>query len=485
MTENPRTSPRQSPRQSPRPSEEPENEPQDEELTRKEQLIKKNSLAFPDRKRITHASKVVVEWFMGLQPWEKFRERRKVVERNNKRKEKDMEYMRNMATEPGSPRASEWSLHSNDCEDLLADEFQLEKAKPYLEENLYQDLYQRLCDNQKGPSAWKKNSLYAPRFVEVDATSDLANDIEFHPTLVATLNYHSQSPPHLGLFLSDNLQKISTLSHQFKWDKVPPGPDGQKINVWLLSSVYQALRLDSQDPMEGIDNMHEWEQAMKNLGRLELLRDPDGADGIYVKFHKCHRNFFARQPAAPKNFELWKPVDLELRRDRFAKKLLYSEARYELRWSRVLSQIDNKKYIDDHFAKLGAAARQQYEANEKKRKSYGGRDEEDSSSKKGKPFQKSSEGGKSRGPRCVGCGHRGHKAGDHKSTDPPLIWASIDNGNLVHPTSKKPLCFRFNIYGGTTKCGVDCKSEHLCSFCGKSDHHALSGKCPKDPEDRA
>ncbi|KAK1221707.1 hypothetical protein PQX77_015478 [Marasmius sp. AFHP31] len=345
----------------------------------------------------------------------------------------------------------------------FCDEVQLEKAKPYLEENLYQDLFQRM-------------------FIEVDVTSDLANDIEFHPTLVATLNYHSQSSPYLGLFLSDNLQKISTLSHMFKWDKVPPGPDGQKINVCLLSGIYQALHLDSQDLMKGIENMHEWEQAMKNLGRLELLRDLDGVDSIYVKFHNCHWSFFACQPLAPKNFKLWKPVDLELRRDRFVKKLLYSKARYELRWSCVLSQIDNKKYINNHFTKLGAAARQQYEANEKKRKSYGGRDEEGSSLKKGKPFQKSNEGGKSRDPRCVRCGYCGHRAGDHKATNPPLIWASLDNGSLVHPTSKKPLCFRFNIYGGLTKCGSDCKSKHICSFCGKADHHTLSGKCPKCPK---
>ncbi|KAL0056550.1 hypothetical protein AAF712_016845, partial [Marasmius tenuissimus] len=166
----------------------------------REVLVKRNSKSWAQRIRRTHVSGVVINWFKKLPAADKFRVNFEIRKKNSERKERDMQFIQSLRDKQASPQASEWSINSADCAELANSKQQLEKAKPYLKEQLATLLeeQQRIAELKSGKkemSVWEKELLYAPKMVEVEPTADREVEIHIHPILRATVNYNPKETP--------------------------------------------------------------------------------------------------------------------------------------------------------------------------------------------------------------------------------------------------------------------------------------------------
>ncbi|KAL0062640.1 hypothetical protein AAF712_010477 [Marasmius tenuissimus] len=404
----------------------------------------------------------------------------KAAKKNDARGDKDLKYVRAQEERPASPQESEYSIDSDDCEDLVNSKEKLEKAKTYMDEDLYAALVKKREEKEGGSAGKSTDLMRAPRIVEVEESVASEIEVPFHKYLFQVVNYHHTKAASLGFFLNRNLEKINANSATIRWDKLPGHQNkDNKTRVWEKKHIYEILEINPKDTHEGLKTYADFTEAMKNLVRFEKARDPDGESGAYSTWIDKHKNFFERQEQAQELFDQWKPKELELRERRFLKGFVFSEITYLLAWSEVKSEAKSMKNMHDILEVQMAPLR---EGRDKKRKEYGGRDDgKDQPYRPRKPFQGGNAGGSSN-LRCLGCGARGHNVRHHDtSSHPPLVWAAIKDESLVHPSNSKVICLRYNIHGHSKsdsqgKCS-DCKAEHVCCYCGKTDHYGA--KCSK------
>ncbi|KAL0573144.1 hypothetical protein V5O48_008820 [Marasmius crinis-equi] len=451
----------------------------------RKKVAKKNSINSTTRARRTHVGNIeyIKAWFKKLPGVNKFRVNHEITKKNEARKEKDIKYIQGHESRPASPQQSLYTVISEDCEDFIESKDKLEKVKPYMEEGLYRELTKRRKERNGGMEDTENGLMYAPKMVEVEESSSDAIEVPFHPIFVQAINYHAKKAACLGFFLPKNLELINGNSATIKWDKVPGSSKDNKTRVWELKHIYEILKIDPEDDYEGLKGYANFTLAMTNLVRFELARGPDGSDSLYASWMLKHKNFFEQQPEVQELYDQWKPIELDLRRKRFLKGVAFSQVTYLLAWSEVKTTARSMKQMEDQIEKCMAPLREAREQNKRKEREGNG----DRSNHAKRPFQGGNAGGSS-DLRCFGCGGRGHTACRHNSSShPALLWAVLKDGNLHHPTNGKLLCMRFNARGLSKsdkdgKC-LDCKSEHLCSFCGKADHHGAV--CPKLPKDRS
>ncbi|KAL0070479.1 hypothetical protein AAF712_002311 [Marasmius tenuissimus] len=479
-------------------------------------VVQKNSLSYKDRHSRTHAgpTEFIKQWFAKLPAIDKFRTNYDIRKRNDARRDKDLRYVRAQEERPASPQESEYSIISDYCEDLVNSKEKLERAKTYMDEDLYAALVKKREEKEGGSAGKSTDLMRAPRMVEVEESVATAIEVPFHDYLFQVVNYHHTNAACLGFFLNRNLEKINANAAIIRWDKLPGHANkDNKTRVWEKKHIYEILEINPKDTHEGLKTYADFTEAMKNLVRFEKARDPDGESGAYsgggqfprgeslfayvwtgLKSWELpaptystwidkHKNFFERQERAQELFDQWKPKELELRDRRFLKGFAFSEITYLLAWAEVKSEAKSMKNIHDALEEQMAPLR---EGRDRKRKEYGGRDDgRDQPHRLKKPFQGGNAGGSSN-LRCLGCGARGHNVRHHDtSSHPPLVWAAIKDESLVHPSNGKVICLRYNIHGHSKsdtqgKCS-DCKAEHICCYCGKTDHYGA--KCSKQPKD--
>ncbi|KAG7089423.1 hypothetical protein E1B28_011109 [Marasmius oreades] len=467
-----------------------ENPAQPLTIQQKEFLVKKNSLSNNERQPRTCVSDLVITLFSKLAIIPKIKKIHDIKAKNEERRMKDIAFLQGDSLDPASPQASVWDLSTDELQELVDSKDMLEEARPYLEGKVYKELLemQKKLEPKASSDESDKSRLYAPDFEEIEYTSMDSPDIEFPTDLIVSLNHNPKKSPYLGIFHPESLRIIVRELASIKTKKVASLRSDKKTTILDLDDLLGKLKVKTDDPFEGLPDAYDCIEAMEGLCRFESIRDSKGEKGIHYKFMHAHCLYFKNKPDSKKYYKWWKPVELELRQRRFESMVKFSRPAYDDQWILMQAKADAEMASESKWAELELRMARHCEEDVRKRKSYPNRDDDSRDSRFRRPFQSGNGGNSSSDLYCIACSRRGHSAKTHSTSDPSPLWVSLKHKILYHPVSQKPLCGRFNIFSTSKgdrdgKC-TDCNSEHVCSFCGKSDHHALGWKCRQKPYER-
>ncbi|KAG7092810.1 hypothetical protein E1B28_009126 [Marasmius oreades] len=460
-------------------------------IQQKELLVKQNSLSNNERQSRTRVSDLARTLFSKLAIIPKIKKIHEIKAKNEERRMKDLAFLQGDSPDPASPQASVWDLSTDEYQELVDSKERLEEAKPYLEGKVYKELLeeQKKMEPKASSDEGDQSRLYALDFEEVEYSSMDSPEIDFPTDLIISLNHNPRKSPPLGIFLPDNLKIIVRELASIKTKKVASIlRSDKKATILDLDDLLSKLKIKPDDAFEGLPDAYDCIEAMDGLCRFEAIRDSKGEKGIHYMFMHAHCLYFKNKPDSKKYYKWWKPVELELRQKRFESMVKFSRQAYDDQWILMQAKADGEMAAEARWADLEAKMARFREDESRKRRSYPNRDDDSKDFRTRKPFRSGNGGGPSSDLHCIACSLRGHSAKTHSTSDPSPLWASLRSKMLYHPTSNKPLCGRFNIFGTSKgdrdgKCS-DCKAEHVCSFCGRSEHYALSWKCQQKPSER-
>lgn len=87
---------------------------------------------------------------------------------------------------------------------------------------------------------------------------------------------------------------------------------------------------------------------------------------------------------------------------------------------------------------------------------------------------------KSSDPMCIICGRSGHRfsaCSEETSSKGTQTFSKYLAGNLCRKSNGSQLCVTFNLNNPRRPCKREHAEQHLCSFCGRTEHSALSRLC--------
>ncbi|KAL0572722.1 hypothetical protein V5O48_009247 [Marasmius crinis-equi] len=445
-------------------------------------LVRQNSLNWTGRSRRTHTDAWRTKRFREKELAEQLEENFKIRQRNkNRRKQDDLHVEHtgeNDRPRPGSPQASEWSISDENWEILKDTPDTYEAVKQWLTAQKRHEIEKAHRDRTAPPAPSappaplntvekakdNKISLKAKRFVEKPHRLGMKTPPVFHPSLLQWANYHDKTPAPLAMFLTDNLKKLNNdSSRELKKHSLSDGTSPRILDMAAFCKRHGISQDDTT--LEYTETI----EALENWVTFEEERDPDGAEGDYAMFALQHAGFFDAQRDKVKLHYLWKEQERELRKRRFEEQVAFDATYYDNRWSFCLLEHkqDGKRNRDDEERRKAG------ERDPKKRRM------EEPVKKRGEDDPDSGDSANQHGgqaPYCLGCARRGHKSVEHDAEDGEVLWAKLENGRLLHPTSGTAICTKFNIHGQES-CRPNCRFEHVCSFCGDSSHYALSWQC--------
>jgi len=272
----------------------------------------------------------------------------------------------------------------------------------------------------------------------------------------------------LTLFSNKNTERLHREGHSLKCTKVHV--NGVSHHLLDLSQFESERDLD---PLT-------WQEAFQRY----LSWIADVGDAPSVKRWTSHFTTLAKDEAIRKNFRAILEFDIETRQN-YA---LCPHQHDEAEWSH---RLQKKKYatLQDELFRHS----QQLRSSLVDRPFIAGSSsrfepyDKDSSSKR--PFKKNegepssfrdSKSAKSTDPMCIICrrtGHRFSACTEETSSKGAQNFAKYTDGNLCKRSNNSQLCIGFNLNNPRRPCKRDHTDQHLCSFCGRPEHGALSRSC--------
>ncbi|KAL0066710.1 hypothetical protein AAF712_006315 [Marasmius tenuissimus] len=442
-------------------------------------LVKKNSLTNPDRQHCTHAVPQLVELMKRVPLEAKVKKNYAIEVSNIARKEKDIEFLEKTDVaniRPGSPQQSEWTytedqektLRTRECYDRLKKWLSMSKIAQ-IEEDM-----QKAAEKDTSTTSSSRNTdtaskgietVSAPDVVERTRDDTVARAPTFPDFLFNYANYAHTAPISLGLFTRENLEFINSKQHLLHFEKKSvPGIKGN-VRVLEMDKLIK-LRGIVTDGLEGL-TFSGWSSAVDNWLAFEKLREVKAGKPLHAEWAEKHVEAFEAIPDKEATYSVWKVEEQRLREERYAFTYAFDKQDYLRAQDRIASDYKN----DKRFADLEERLKDDREAKRRR----GTNDYRGRSSEPSKPFSSGSRDNKPRVPCCLVCCTRGHRSDRHDSSHPSPLWVKLDGSKIIHPTNKKPICVNWNIHGN--KCREGCSFEHLCTFCGRADHHAFSWTC--------
>jgi len=210
----------------------------------------------------------------------------------------------------------------------------------------------------------------------------------------------------------------------------------------------------------------------------------DVGDEPSVKRWTTHFTTLAKDEAIRKNFRAILEFDIETRQNYALRPHQHDEAE----WSH---RLQKKKYatlqdelfrhsqqlrssLVDRPSNVAASSRfKPYHKEPSTKQQPKKEDAEHSSFRDSKPA-------KSTDPMCIICGRTGHRfsaCSEETSTKGAQTFMKYADGNLCRRSNNSQLCIGYNLNNPRRPCKRDHSEQHLCSFCGRAEHGALSRSC--------
>ncbi|RXW16280.1 hypothetical protein EST38_g9577 [Candolleomyces aberdarensis] len=307
------------------------------------------------------------------------------------------------------------------------------------------------------------------------------------PNIVVGTEEHVRIP--LAWFTNDNLAFINRNISSFPTQKTSGINDEKPIPILNMhavanNQVFTCLHRELPD------NFAEWLEATNNMINFQALRDIKGSSANQMWFTQ-HFTFFMNQVDKVRLYDAWKDKDLELRVERREKQARFDRPHYEQIYGIAKESYkadqrareEMKSELDTLKALVAILSSQKSSSSS----SHGRNGGSNRGSHSNNQSFLSSGSGFAANPVCILCGKKGHAVQDHDKSHPKAwpdgtaFWAQQKpDSKSVTTSDGKEICFNYNIHGKASRCSRDsskCTRLHICSFCGKADHHALSWSC--------
>ncbi|KAJ3841000.1 hypothetical protein F5878DRAFT_611419 [Lentinula raphanica] len=304
------------------------------------------------RQRITHKPHLLSA-LRGLSLEARLRKNQEIEKSNNE------VYLRNLSkggNDTPSPTASLITISEEEFEGIRSTKTLFERVKDSLPAYILSAMQQINSlestmrdkrpreENQVSEQPVPKNRRLMPPIIEKSYNHLTPHGITIPDCLYAVAKHNSYLP--LPIFTERNLTYIHVHAASFETSKVLI--DGIKQEVITLQVLLDSLgisqSLDRHD--EGL-TYPQFQQAAKNYYLFETERDPSGEKGTRSIWTRNHFLFFTQQPETEQYYDLWKPRELDFRRDRQLYSKPFTLSSYELCWENVRSE--SRKQSATHF----------------------------------------------------------------------------------------------------------------------------------------
>ena len=268
----------------------------------------------------------------------------------------------------------------------------------------------------------------------------------------------------LTLFSNLNTERLHREGHSLKRSKIHV--NGVSHHLLDLSQFESELELDPLTWQESYQRYLTW---------IADIGDPQA-----LKRWTSHFTSLSKDEAVRKNFRAILEFDIETRQNYALRPHQHNQIEWEAR-------LQKKKYAtlqDAFFSERSTlpdrhvppAHSARYEPYDRDSSSRRGKKTHDSDSS----FRDSSKPSKSADPLCIICGRSGHRfstCSEETSAKGTQNFAKVTAGNLCRRSNGSQLCIGFNLNNPRRPCKREHSEQHLCSFCGRAEHGALSRQC--------
>jgi hypothetical protein len=269
----------------------------------------------------------------------------------------------------------------------------------------------------------------------------------------------------LTLFSAENTERLHREGHSLKRSKIHV--NGVSHHLLDLSQFDSEVNLDTLT----------WQEAYQRY----LTWIADVGDQASLKRWTNHFSLLSKDEAVRKNFRAILEFDIETRQNYALRPHQHNQAEWEARLQRKkYSTLQDAFFTDlsfpDRPPNLHSARFDPYDRNGSAKRGA----KKPSETTATTSFRDSNKSSQSTEPLCIICGRLGHRfsvCSEEISAKGSQTFAKYASGNLCKRTSGSQICVGFNLNNPRRPCKREHPDQHLCSFCGKSEHSALSRQC--------
>lgn len=302
------------------------------------------------------------------------------------------------------------------------------------------------------------SSKEAPAGEGLDSTYNFGIHSFIHDLLMA-----GQYCP-LTLFTNANTERLHREGHSLKRSKI--NVNGSPYHLLDLSQFENELDMDQLSWQEAYQRYLTW---IKDIG-----------DSVSLERWTNHFVTLSKDDAVRKNFRAIIEFDMETRQNYTLWPHRYDHADW-------LRRLQNKKYetMQDvmfrtqerlsrtELADRNTSSSARYEPYNSSSKAKSRKTDESESFRDGKSS-------KTTDPMCIICtrtGHRFSACTEETSSKGAQNYAKYADGALCKRSNGSQLCVTYNLNNPRRSCKREHPEQHLCSFCGRAEHSALSRAC--------
>lgn len=326
-------------------------------------------------------------------------------------------------------------------------------------------LSKRSRSDDAEPSSSKKSRLVKRPAVK-ETLIGVGESLPLLPPEDYNLIWHSHEHVPISLFTRDSIVLCHSKGNSLKSIKGYVGDDNKKSP--LINPE------DPRFPAEDTLEFHVWAGAAELMSQWANTLDVDGTVGAWMRQHLSWCNLKITREG--EDWDLIRSFDIAQRKEYHIRPFVFSTRSHRDRL------LDHERTLNKERAAAAAAAAAAYTSSSRGGGGGGGGRQGGSSSnsrsfREGQPSKSAST--------CLVCGNKGHRSDAcHAQTlrGGGALFAKVIDGKIVTIAGSKPICGAWNISGKASQYCRHNRAEHACSFCGKSEHHALSWTCVAKPE---
>jgi hypothetical protein len=276
--------------------------------------------------------------------------------------------------------------------------------------------------------------------------------------LVWNLFHRGQYIP-LTLFTSKSMKKLHQDPSSCTTKNISIPNEGNKIPILNVAPFREEKDMSIPD----------WHEAKSNYKTFLLEAFDEQAVHRWIE----HHDFLGSIDDFQKNFPTIIQFDVSERTNYTFRPMKFNEVAYYQKWNTTKLEILHESL------ELGLKTLSSLSSNP----SGGPTRVQHTSAPRAKPYERQpfleGRGSNLGSSVCLICARPGHRANNcpktmlEKGGDTTCAWR---DGKLVGISSKKTICVGWNLTGKCVARHTD-SIFHLCSFCGKTDHHAFSHIC--------
>ncbi|KAF5334723.1 hypothetical protein D9758_017360 [Tetrapyrgos nigripes] len=421
------------------------------------------------QRRKTHKNAATIALLEKLTLEERLKTNLEIENRNTLKRQTKLKKARGEDVADMSDTASLITIRDDEFETIRKSPDLYDRFKPFLPSCVIEWISKKNAEEKAADKDVPVEHSFAPTVQTIDCDSITPASFKYPPELFLAAK-HGYIP--LGLFHTSRIRLLASVGANHNTRHVYPDTTSKGIRVWDVIGMAKSFGFDDDD-FEGCPTYNHFIDAMSNLTDFIEEWEKNNSNGPHSQFIFAHSAFWCKDHELIDFYHIWKKTEKALHLDWHNQNLGFDKHTY-----RDKLQQCRTRYAIDQLGTATSSSSSRGPGRDSRRDDRG-----DSSSRGSRHTRFPKSSARDADVCCLLCGERGHRISKHPK-DSPTLWAKGNGKGMQHPSNGKSICISFNVLGlrggrgpNQRGCSGDCGNLHICSYCGKDDHHAFSGKC--------